>query len=198
MDSRNPRRVKMFCKVFGVVFGFLIIQNAVNSQGIFKTVRNLFKGYPRAECRITWTLPTNCNTARQNIQNQMIDWAETEAKERACPGTSQSCPKLPCGQRCRYVFERVDQNGKLTGYHLTPAKSYRDNVSFEFSDNGSSCNVVGFSKSTVSYAVLDFGTNYCNLRNLIDGSGLSTGNGFQESTSTKLCTQYDQINCDRY
>ena len=105
---------------------------------------------------------------------------------------------MPCGQRCRYVFEEIDENGSITGYHLTPAKSYRDNVSFEFSDDGNSCNIVGFSKSTVSYAFLDFGTNYCNLRNLLDGAGLAVGNGFQESTSTQICTQYDQLNCDRY
>merc|ERR1719167_1941354 len=107
-------------------------------------------------------------------------WKETEKKANACPGTSENCPNLPCGQKCRYVFE-----GK-------------DAVSFDFSENGTSCKIVGFSKSTVSYAVLDFGTNYCNLRNLLDGANLSQGNGFTEDTNTSICTQYDQINCERF
>ena len=156
------------------------------------------QGYPRAQCRITWTIPTDCYTVQAKIRNQMELWKETEEKAKACPGTSQQCPRLPCGQKCRYVFEGIDEVGRITGYHLTPKQSYKDKVSFEFSENGSNCNVVGFSKSTVSYAFLDFGTNYCNLRNLLDGANLSQGNGFTESTSTRICTQYDQLNCERY
>lgn len=154
--------------------------------------------YPRAECRITWNIPTDCNTVKTGIQNQMEIWKETGEKANACPGTSKNCPRLPCGQKCRYVFEGIDAAGRITGYHLTPKQSYKDKVSFEFSENGRSCNVVGFSKSTVSYAFLDFGTNYCNLRNLLDGANLSQGNGFTEDTNTDICTQYDQINCERF
>ena len=34
-----------------------------------------------------------------------------------------------------------------------------------------------FSTSSIWYAILDFGTNYCNLRNLLDGTGLSNSIG---------------------
>ena len=44
----------------------------------------------------------------------------------------------------------------------------------------------------------DYGTNYCNLRNLLDGTGISSTNGFLEKTSTDVCTQYDQLNCARF
>ena len=177
----------MLSKIYFVFTLFLLAQDHVTSQG-----------YPRAQCRITWNIPTDCNAVQTKIQNQMDLWKETPAGKEACPGTSKQCPKLPCGQKCRYVFEGIDQVGRVTGYHLTPAKSYKDRVSFEFTENGSSCKVVGFSKSTVSYAFLDFGTNYCNLRNLLDGANLSRGNGFTEETSTRICTQYDQINCERF
>merc|ERR1719367_1855932 len=69
-------------------------------------------------------------------------WKETPAGKDACPGTSKQCPKLPCGQKCRYVLEGIDQVGRVTGYHLTPAKSYKDRVSFEFTENGSSCKLL--------------------------------------------------------
>jgi len=177
----------MLYKTFIVFLFFILAQNCVISQR-----------YPRAECRITWNIPSDCNTVQTKIQNQMDAWKETEEKAEACPGTSQQCPRLPCGQKCRYVFEGIDNLGRITGYHLTPKKSYKDKISFAFSENGENCNVVGFSKSTVSYAFLDFGTNYCNLRNLLDGASLSQTNGFTESTSTNICTQYDQINCDRF
>ena len=154
--------------------------------------------YPKAECRITWNIPTDCNTVQNKIQTQMEIWKETPKGKEACPGTSEECPRLPCGQKCRYVFEGVDEEGRVTGYHLTPAFSFKDSISFEFVANGSSCNVVGFSKSTVKYALLDSGTNYCNLRNLLDGANLSQGNGFTEDTNVLICTQYDRINCERF
>ena len=55
-----------------------------------------------------------------------------------------------------------------------------------------------YSRSQLWYAYLDFGTNYCNLRNLLDGAGFSGLEGFTEETSTDVCTQYDQIDCERY
>ena len=158
-------------------------------------------GYPRAQCQITWTLPESCHVARNKIKGLMLEWKETAIGKEACPGTSSRCPTLPCGQKCRYVFEEIDGNGKIIGHHFTPAKSYRDNVSFEFKNirlSKQSCEVRGFSKSTVWYAFLDYGTNYCNLRNLIDGANLSFGNDFREHTTTRICTQYDVINCKRY
>ena len=154
--------------------------------------------YPNAECRITWNIPTNCDTVQNKIQKQMEIWKETSEGKEACPGTSEECPRLPCGQKCRYVFEGVDEVGRVTGYHLTPAFSFKDSISFEFAVNESSCNVVGFSKSTVYGAWLDSGTNYCNLRNLLDGANLSQVNGFTEETNVLICTQYDRINCERF
>ena len=48
------------------------------------------------------------------------------------------------------------------------------------------------------YAYLDYGTNYCNLRNLVDGSRFSGQNGFRETTSNSVCTQYSSRDCSRY
>ncbi len=56
----------------------------------------------------------------------------------------------------------------------------------------------GYSTSLTWYAILDFGTNYCNLRNLIDGSGISKTEGFKEETSNGVCTQFTSRNCERY
>ena len=67
------------------------------------------------------------------------------------------------------------------------------------------------------YAVLDYGTNYCNLRNIIDGARsqvttsifawlalniiffrISDDNNFVEKTSDSQCTQYSMRDCSRY
>lgn len=56
--------------------------------------------------------------------------------------------------------------------HETPVKHYVDDLTFTFKQNGADCNVDGSSSSETWYAVLDFGTNYCNLNNLITGNFL--------------------------
>lgn len=59
--------------------------------------------------------------------------------------------------------------------------------------------VQGFSTSETWYAYLDYGTNYCNLRNLADGAGLTVSQyGFKEETSDSVCTQYSSHNCAKY
>ena len=56
----------------------------------------------------------------------------------------------------------------------------------------------GFSTSETFYAVLDMSTNYCNLRNLLAGSGLDRTAGFSETTSDSICTQYSSADCEVY
>ncbi|KAM7390873.1 hypothetical protein PAMA_008867 [Pampus argenteus] len=48
------------------------------------------------------------------------------------------------------------------------------------------------------YAIKDHGTNYCNLYNLMEGSGLTEVRGYKEVTSDFLCTQRSSANCIVY
>uniref|UniRef100_A0A672JJ32 Uncharacterized protein n=1 Tax=Salarias fasciatus TaxID=181472 RepID=A0A672JJ32_SALFA len=52
--------------------------------------------------------------------------------------------------------------------------------------------------SVAWYAVKDHGRNYCNLYNLVEGSGLTESRGYKEVTSDFLCTQRSSANCDVY
>ena len=58
----------------------------------------------------------------------------------------------------------------------------------------------GYSRSTIGYAVFDKGTNYCNLHNLVVGSGLTntTRYGYKEDTDNSKCTEYSSADCDKY
>ncbi|TNN67479.1 hypothetical protein EYF80_022285 [Liparis tanakae] len=49
------------------------------------------------------------------------------------------------------------------------------------------CHVEGLSVSAFWFSLLDNGTNYCNLHNVIQGSGLSKAPGFTEYTNEWLC-----------
>ena len=72
-------------------------------------------------------------------------------------------------------------------------------MSFKFTqESDTECNIEGFSTASLSYAWHDFGTNYCNLRNLMDGSGISEQNGYTEETSVDVCMQLDTADCTKY
>uniref|UniRef100_A0A8C6U921 Uncharacterized protein n=1 Tax=Neogobius melanostomus TaxID=47308 RepID=A0A8C6U921_9GOBI len=48
------------------------------------------------------------------------------------------------------------------------------------------------------YAIKDHGINYCNLYNLMEGSGLTEARGYREFTSDFMCTQRSSANCTVY
>merc|ERR1712096_214347 len=95
--------------------------------------------------------------------NQMNAWQG----DSLCPSTSNSCPQLPCGQKCLYEFKESSEN-YVYGTHKTPVARYTDDLTFQLTVTGSGgCSVDAKSNSQLWYAVLDKGTNYCNLRNLM-------------------------------
>lgn len=146
-----------------------------------------------ASCQIGWEFERDCNDIKSGLINQMNAWRG----DSTCGTVSESCPDLPCGQNCLYEYINEEGN-KIFGAHLTPVKRYRDSFNFEFNQEGAVCKVNGFSSSDLWYAVLDYGTNYCNLRNLVDGAGLSNYQGFKETTSGSVCTQYSSRDCTRF
>merc|ERR1712061_68130 len=152
-----------------------------------------FFKYPwHASCKIDWQFPGSCSAVRAQIVGQMNAWQG----DALCPGTSPSCPELPCGQNCLYDLV-TSSDTRVTGTHTTPVARYVDDISFQLRENSQGCAVSAKSSSQTWYAVLDKGTNYCNLRNLIDGTGLSSGSGFTETTRDGVCTQYSSRDCSR-
>jgi hypothetical protein len=71
---------------------------------------------------------------------------------------------------------------------------YVDDLTFDLTQQGADCSVAAFSTSETWYAILDQGTNYCNLHNL----GLATGIAFNEDTSDDICTQFSSADCEKY
>jgi len=150
--------------------------------------------YPwHASCQVEWTIPQPCGTVKDRLVEQMNLWEGDEN----CGQVSDDCPSLPCGQNCLYALVS-NTDDTLKGTHTTPVQRYVDNLTFKFESSGPNCNVSGKSSSSLWYAILDMGTNYCNLRNLMDGSGLSVQDGFIEETRNAICTQYESRDCSRY
>merc|ERR1712212_284477 len=159
------------------------------------------QNYPGALCNVTYSIPISCNEVSSKIVAQIDLWNE----EKSCPGrcdernslSPQRGPPLE-----PVLLQGSVEDNLIQASHITPVIRYKDDLFFRLTEgeNGS-CDVFGHSHST-GPAYYDFTTNYCNLRNLMTGSGLADLNGSSEDSSTSLCMQYDRIkafgNCNKY
>jgi hypothetical protein len=109
-------------------------------------------------------------------------------------------------ERCGYNVTSVEQNDadecvlKIT--HETPTKHYVDNISFDISSTASDvCSGTANSKST-PLSIKDYGTNYCNIYNILRVAA-QLGVAYTDfDTSKELCTDYVEgqmaATCDKY
>eukprot|EP00914_Ancora_sagittata_P030115 GHVO01059887.1.p1 GENE.GHVO01059887.1~~GHVO01059887.1.p1 ORF type:complete len:175 (+),score=6.15 GHVO01059887.1:80-604(+) len=138
-----------------------------------------------ASCKVQWNIGASCSVVTSKIINQIHAW---EGPAGCAKG----------GEKCLYKLVKNEQM-EITATHETPKSHYVDDLTFKLTDSSAdSCSVAGFSTSETWYAVLDQGTNYCNLHNLITGAELDKSSGFSEKTSNSICTQYSTANCDVY
>merc|ERR1712110_415522 len=174
--KRKIEKILKMLLIVTLLFTAFVQMNALNIPGI---------DYPlTAQCAIKWDFPSmSCAMVKSKILEQIAAWG----MDKDCAGS----------QRCLYKLKASTDN-QITASHTTPIKRYVDSLTFTFNDAAAGCKVDGFSKSDLWYAVLDYGTNYCNLNNLITGAKLHESNGYVEDTRDKVCTQYSSRNCDIY
>merc|ERR1712213_90578 len=149
-----------------------------------------------AECSVKWTVSISCEETQKKIINQMIlwdndwDWDNTTCGTR--PGDTS-----PNGQKC--LYKHTGSEGLTTlGTHTTPIARYIDDLTFKFEPRNDGSCLIDANSISESLSLLDFGTNYCNLFNLMDGSGLTKDEAFTEETDDFQCTQHSSANCDIY
>ncbi|XP_035673556.1 uncharacterized protein LOC118413971 [Branchiostoma floridae] len=148
----------------------------------------LANGYPiHASCTIDWGFSQNCSAVNASLVKQINTWT-----------SSDNCKNG--GEMCLYKF--VSASGtELKATHTTPVKNYVDDLTFTFTPGQTAqtkCRVKAHSTSETWYAYLDYSTNYCNLRNLAEGAGLTDTPNFTEVTEDSICTQYSSRNCTKY
>ncbi|KAK3864944.1 hypothetical protein Pcinc_029408 [Petrolisthes cinctipes] len=150
------------------------------SLGLFSA----FFPYPEhASCRVDWTFDDTCSDVKSTLINQIKLWSTDDCTTK---------------QQCNYEY--VGEEGStIRGLHITPVMSFVDKFNFTLTDgSGGLCYVKGASESTASYAVIDFGTNYCNLKNLIIGSKLDHNPKYSENSTNSVCTMYSLAHCNMY
>ncbi|KAG8443212.1 hypothetical protein GDO86_011859 [Hymenochirus boettgeri] len=151
---------------------------------IFPT--SIVAGPLHAQCRLEWNFGITCFNIYTTLVNQIKQWT-----------TVDSCKQG--GERCLYELQSANPH-YIVAKHTTMTYKYVDDLSFKLKsyDGMKSCHVTAFSVSEPWHIVQDNGINYCNLHNLVDGSGLTTVPGYTESTNDFQCTQYSTANCTVY
>ncbi|XP_040926440.1 uncharacterized protein LOC121202186 [Betta splendens] len=139
-----------------------------------------------AQCRVEWYLGIPCQAVYESLVSQIKKWR-----------TMTDCAMG--GQKCLYKLQSASVHF-IAAKHTTPFERYVDDINLRLVSYGffTGCHVSAMSVSETWYAVRDHGTNYCNLYNLMEGSGLTEARGYREVTSDFLCTQRSSANCTIY
>uniref|UniRef100_A0A6Q2Y4C9 Uncharacterized protein n=1 Tax=Esox lucius TaxID=8010 RepID=A0A6Q2Y4C9_ESOLU len=167
----------MHCKLLpngnGAVFGTSNVK--ISSAGPF-----------HAQCKVEWYFSVPCKQVFESLVTQIKKWR-----------TMSSCAMG--GQKCLYKLQ-ASASHFIAAKHTTPFKKSVDDITFRLVSSllSSHCHVSAMSVSENWYAIKDHGTNYCNLYNLMEGSGLTDAPGYKEITSDFLCTQRSSANCTVY
>nr|XP_003201373.2 uncharacterized protein LOC100535932 isoform X1 [Danio rerio] len=139
-----------------------------------------------AQCKVEWYFSLPCRSVSESLVTQIKKWR-----------TFSTC--ATGGEKCLYKLQSASTHF-ISAKHTTPVKKYVDDINFRLTSYGffTHCHVSAMSVSETWYAITDHGTNYCNLYNLIEGSGLTEAPGYKEITSDFLCTQRSSANCTIY
>ncbi|XP_039610214.1 uncharacterized protein LOC120530109 isoform X2 [Polypterus senegalus] len=135
-----------------------------------------------AQCKVDWYFGIPCHDVYEALVSQIKKWSKADCVDG--------------GEKCMYKLESANAHF-IKAKHTTPVKKYIEDLNFRLIpyllDIG--CHVPAFSVSEAWYTLVDYGTNYCNLYNLIEGSGLNTVPGYKEMTNDFICTQHSSANC---
>ncbi|XP_034001099.1 uncharacterized protein LOC117494343 [Trematomus bernacchii] len=139
-----------------------------------------------AQCKVDWYFGIPCLKVYEALVSQIQTW-------RTMAGCTLG------GQKCLYKLQSASVHF-IAAKHITPFKRSVDDINFRLVPFHffTCCHVSAMSVSETWYAMKDHGTNYCNLYNLIEGSGLTEARGYREVTSDFLCTQRYSANCTVY
>ncbi|XP_018402428.1 PREDICTED: uncharacterized protein LOC108779505 [Cyphomyrmex costatus] len=137
--------------------------------------------YPlHASCIVKWRFDDPCSHVMQKFRRQITNWSSWNT----------------CRQRddtCQYTLKLPVENNIIRATHRTSKSLERIEIVFEEMNN--TCFAKAASVSSGWFTIFDYGTNYCNLHNLIVGAGLDRHAKFQELTNDAVCTQFNMAVC---
>uniref|UniRef100_W5MWR2 Uncharacterized protein n=1 Tax=Lepisosteus oculatus TaxID=7918 RepID=W5MWR2_LEPOC len=153
---------------------------------VWRTFDFATAGPLHAQCKVEWFFGVPCRDVYTSLVTQIKTWK-----------TAAGCAHG--GEKCLYQLESANVHF-IKAKHTTPVKRYVDDLSFRLVPYqlNAHCHVSALSVSEAWYTVIDYGTNYCNLFNLVEGSGLTSVSDYKEVTNDFICTQHSTANCTIY
>ncbi|KAG7455220.1 hypothetical protein MATL_G00254300 [Megalops atlanticus] len=140
---------------------------------------------PHTMCKAIWIIGAPCGDVSVALVNQIKMWSSAD-----------SCSTG--GEKCRYELKSSNQT-YIFAKHTTADKEV-DDLLFHLkpSHDSPTCRTVGISISEALDRVSDNGANYCNLFNLVEGSGLTKAKIFKEITNDFMCNERSLAKCEVY
>ncbi|XP_064098580.1 uncharacterized protein LOC135209732 [Macrobrachium nipponense] len=168
------------CKCCCILLAAVVIVVGA-ALGLFAS---LFPYPSHASCKVDWVFGESCPDVKSKLINQMHKWSSNNCDSR---------------QQCNYEY-LGEEGSTIRGLHTTQVLKFVDKFNFTLNPGyDGSCYVKGISESLTPYAVIDFGANYCNLRNLVIGSKLHSGDfAYKENSTNSVCTMYSIAHCNLY
>ncbi|PBC33273.1 hypothetical protein APICC_04633 [Apis cerana cerana] len=126
-----------------------------------------------------------CIYVMQKFRSQILNWS--------------SCMNCgPRGSKCLYTLKEPNPNESniIRATHLASNLRTTETMKIDFEQINKTCIATGESTSNEWFRIFDYGTNYCNLHNLITGIGFDKSLKFLELTSNTVCTQYNMVVCN--
>ncbi|XP_041752873.1 uncharacterized protein wu:fc46h12 [Coregonus clupeaformis] len=135
------------------------------------------------QCKVIWLIAAPCEDVYIAVVNQIKAWRGRESCEHG-------------GKNCLYELVSV------TPYEIKAKKMYPstrnvNDLTFNLyrTEESSTCRMSGDAISESWISLMDNCANYCSLKDLLVGSGLSKIQGFQEYTNDWICHAYESANC---
>ncbi|KAM7380146.1 hypothetical protein PAMP_003459 [Pampus punctatissimus] len=162
----------------GVTMRTLLLASALIA-GLFVSSSAIPKPY-NAYCSSLWLFSSPC----AEISTKLVQQIEAFSPVNGC-------------DECRYMLVSASPL-TIKANHTSLDGLQAENISFTLHPTilASGCRVSGFSVSQSFTSLLDGSLNYCNLYNLLAGSGLTSDPGFKEMTSEWTCPGYGLSTCD--
>ncbi|KAJ8396136.1 hypothetical protein AAFF_G00022090 [Aldrovandia affinis] len=135
-------------------------------------------------CKAVWVIGASCEDVSTALVNQIKSWTGIDGCATG-------------GEKCLYELVSVNQT-HIFAKHTNPTDKSVDNLTFILKRHRESpaCRTVGISVSAADGKTRDSGTNYCNLWNLVEGSGLTSISLFKEITNDWMCNERSTAKCD--
>ncbi|XP_003489390.1 uncharacterized protein LOC100747970 [Bombus impatiens] len=141
--------------------------------------------YPmHASCIVKWKFGDPCKYVMQKFRSQILNWS--------------SCVNCgPRGGRCLYTLKepKPNESNIIKAIHLASNLKTTETIKIDFDEINKTCVATGESVSNEWFRIFDYGTNYCNLHNLVTEIGFDKSSKFLELTSNAVCTQYNMAVC---